>query len=125
MTRRAVSDGVNPPVAGLESPVDDDAAAIETDPCDVEPEVVGHRPAPGSNQQMASRDCLFHAGGFDRGCYRTAGMGDPDHFNTAVNDDALAFKTIEENSDAFRIIVRKRLCDLKDGHGASEPPKGL
>src|SRR5262245_54367511 len=112
MTGHTVPDSVNPPVTGLEPPVDDDAAAIVADPRGVEPEVVDHRPAPSSNQQMAPRDGLFRAGDFDRSCYRAAGMGDLDDFNTAANDDAVAFKTIEENSDAFRIIVRKRLRSL-------------
>src|SRR5262245_39560681 len=112
MTRRTVPDSVNPPITGLEPPVDDDATAVVADPRGVEPELVDHRPAPSRNQQMAPRDGLFRAGEFDRSCYRAAGMGDPDNFNTAANNDAIAFKTIKENSDAFRIIVRKRLRSL-------------
>src|SRR5262245_48886554 len=125
MSRRTVSDSVNPPVAGLEAPVDDDAAAIVTNSRGFEAELVDHRSAPGGNQQMASSDSLVHAGGFDRGCYCTGAMRDPDDFYTAANDDAFPFKTIEENSNAFRIIMRKRLRYLKYGHRTSEPPECL
>jgi hypothetical protein len=37
-------------------------------------------------------------------------------FYTAADNDTLAFKAIEQDGDAFRLVIRERLRSLKRSH---------
>src|SRR5262245_906402 len=74
---------------------------------------------------MAAGDGLLGASCLDRRCYGATGVGDADDIHTATNDDALSFKAIEENSNAFRIVISERLRSLEHGHRATKPAEGL
>src|SRR5215471_800130 len=74
---------------------------------------------------MAPGDGLFSAARFNRRRHGGAGVRDPDDIHATANNDAFAFKPIDDDRRAFGIILGERLRDLENRHRASETAKGL